>query len=45
MKMFLTRIGKGSKVVIADDPTQTDLPSNTESGLSNVEFLLVKLME
>ena len=39
MKMFLTRIGKGSKVVITGDPTQTDLPSNIESGLSNVEFL------
>ena len=43
MKMFLTRIGKGSKVVITGDPTQTDLPSNIESGLSNVEFLFSKI--
>ena len=43
MKMFLTRIGKGSKVVITGDPTQTDLPSNTESGLSNVELLFSKI--
>jgi len=43
MKMFLTRIGKGSKVVITGDPTQTDLPSNIESGLSNVEFLFNKI--
>lgn len=43
MKMFLTRIGKGSKVVITGDPTQTDLPSNTEGGLSNVEVLFNKI--
>ena len=43
MKMFLTRIGKGSKVVITGDPTQTDLPSNIESGLSNVESLFSKI--
>jgi phosphate starvation-inducible PhoH-like protein len=33
MKMFLTRIGFGSKVVVTGDITQTDLPKNTESGL------------
>lgn len=44
MKMFLTRIGFGSKVVITGDLTQKDLPKDTESGLdvalkvlSNVE--------
>lgn len=33
MKMFLTRIGFGSKVVITGDSTQIDLPSNQISGL------------
>ncbi len=33
MKMFLTRIGFGSKVVITGDATQKDLPPGTKSGL------------
>ncbi len=33
MKMFLTRIGFGSKVVITGDATQKDLPAGTQSGL------------
>lgn len=33
MKMFLTRIGFGSKVVITGDATQKDLPAGTVSGL------------
>ena len=33
MKMFLTRIGFGSKVVITGDETQKDLPSGQVSGL------------
>ncbi len=33
MKMFLTRIGFGSKVVITGDRTQKDLPTGTTSGL------------
>ena len=33
MQMFLTRMGNGSKVVIAGDVTQIDLPFNVESGL------------
>ena len=33
MKMFLTRIGFGSKAVITGDVTQRDLPPNTKSGL------------
>jgi phosphate starvation-inducible PhoH-like protein len=33
MKMFLTRIGYGSKAVIAGDITQVDLPKSTVSGL------------
>ncbi|MFP8871452.1 MAG: PhoH family protein, partial [Myxococcota bacterium] len=32
MKMFLTRMGHGSKIVIAGDTTQIDLPSHTRSG-------------
>ena len=33
MKMFLTRIGFGSKVVVTGDMTQRDLPADTQSGL------------
>lgn len=33
MKMFLTRLGFGSKMVITGDKSQIDLPKNTESGL------------
>ncbi len=34
MKMFLTRLGNGSKAVVTGDPTQTDLPYGKKSGLS-----------
>ncbi len=34
MKMFLTRLGNGSKVVVTGDLTQTDLPRGTKSGLA-----------
>ena len=34
MKMFLTRLGNGAKAVITGDPSQTDLPSGTKSGLA-----------
>lgn len=33
MKMFLTRMGHGSKIVVAGDTTQVDLPRGTNSGL------------
>ena len=33
MKMFLTRLGKESKMVITGDLTQIDLPKSTKSGL------------
>ncbi len=36
MKMFLTRIGFGSKAVITGDITQCDLPKNQKSGLRHV---------
>ncbi len=40
MKMFLTRIGFGSKVVITGDKTQKDLLSGTVSGLDSAERVL-----
>ncbi|MFZ8975016.1 MAG: PhoH family protein, partial [Pseudomonadales bacterium] len=36
MKMFLTRIGFGSTVVVTGDVTQVDLPPRTQSGLKHV---------
>jgi phosphate starvation-inducible PhoH-like protein len=33
MKMFLTRMGNGSKIVVSGDTTQIDLPTNSRSGL------------
>lgn len=35
MKMFLTRMGEGSKIVVTGDPTQSDLPGNMRSGLND----------
>lgn len=40
MKMFLTRIGFGSKAVITGDITQVDLPKNSNSGLVVVQKIL-----
>lgn len=40
MKMFLTRLGQGSRMVITGDRTQVDLPRGTPSGLQNAEELL-----
>lgn len=40
MKMFLTRLGLNSKVVITGDKTQIDLPSSDDSGLLEVERIL-----
>lgn len=34
MKMFLTRLGEGSRMVVTGDPTQIDLPSGMTSGLN-----------
>lgn len=45
MKMFLTRIGFGSKVVITGDITQVDLPKNTQSGLREVIEILNDIEE
>lgn len=35
MKMFLTRLGNGSKIVVTGDTTQTDLPPHVTSGLND----------
>ena len=40
MKMFLTRLGFGSKAVINGDVSQIDLPRGTESGLIDAERVL-----
>jgi phosphate starvation-inducible PhoH-like protein len=43
MKMFLTRIGFGSKAVITGDVTQVDLPTGKRSGLIEAERVLANL--
>jgi len=40
MKMFLTRLGEGSYMVINGDPSQVDLPDNVVSGLADATGLL-----
>jgi len=40
MKMFLTRLGFGSKMVVTGDVTQVDLPNNSQSGLKIVQDIL-----
>ncbi len=40
MKMFLTRLGINSKIVITGDKTQVDLPRREESGLMQIERIL-----
>ena len=43
MKMFLTRIGEGSKAVVTGDITQIDLPDKTTSGLIELQDILLGL--
>ncbi|WP_182354050.1 PhoH family protein [Flaviflexus huanghaiensis] len=43
MKMFLTRLGFGSKAVITGDVTQVDLPGSTQSGLRVVRRILTDI--
>lgn len=43
MKMFLTRIGFGSKAVVTGDVTQIDLPRGQKSGLKEAEMILSNL--
>ena len=40
MKMVLTRLGRGSRMVVTGDPSQTDLPNNTRSGLAHAIGIL-----
>jgi phosphate starvation-inducible PhoH-like protein len=43
MKMFLTRIGEGSRMIVTGDPSQTDLPPGQTSGLSEAISLLTEI--
>ena len=45
IKMFLTRIGENSKIVINGDPSQIDLPNKNLSGLNRAKKLLGNLKE
>ncbi len=45
IKMFLTRIGENSKIVINGDPSQIDLPNKSSSGLNHSKKLLGHLDE
>ena len=45
IKMFLTRIGENSKIVINGDPSQIDLPNKFLSGLKNSKEILRHLNE
>jgi phosphate starvation-inducible protein PhoH and related proteins len=40
MKMFLTRLGFGSKIVVTGDTSQIDLPRGVQSGLRAAERIL-----
>ena len=45
IKMFLTRIGENSKIVVNGDPSQIDLPHKNASGLERAKKLLAHLNE
>lgn len=45
MKMFLTRMGEGTKVFVVGDITQTDLPKKVQSGLMHAANLLSSITE
>ena len=45
MKMFLTRLGKNSKMVIAGDSTQVDLPRGEKSGLKEILKIMPRTEE
>ena len=45
MKMFLTRIGFGSKVIVTGDASQKDLAVGTQSGLDVAEKVLAKISD
>src|SRR5207245_7344111 len=43
MKMFLTRLGENSKMIITGDPSQVDLPRGVVSGLDEATRLLARV--
>jgi len=45
IKMFLTRIGENSKLVVNGDPTQIDLPNKNQSGLIRSQHILKNINE
>lgn len=45
MKMFLTRMGEGTRMVITGDPSQIDLPSGAQSGLKEAMSILRDISE
>lgn len=45
MKMFLTRLGQGSRAIITGDVTQCDLPRGTKSGLAEAARILASVPE
>jgi len=45
MKMFLTRLGKNSQMVVVGDTSQIDLVSRNESGLLDAEKKLSKITD
>lgn len=45
MKMFLTRMGEGTRMVITGDPSQIDLPPGTQSGLKEAMSILREVEE
>lgn len=45
MKMFLTRMGEGTRMVITGDPSQTDLPKHQRSGLKEAVDVMANIEE
>ena len=45
IKMFLTRIGQNSKLVVNGDPSQIDLPNKNQSGLVTAQNILKDIKE
>jgi phosphate starvation-inducible PhoH-like protein len=43
MKMFLTRLGENSRMIVTGDPSQVDLPVGQKSGLSEAVRLLSRI--
>jgi phosphate starvation-inducible PhoH-like protein len=43
MKMFLTRLGEASRMVVTGDPTQVDLPAGARSGLAEALATLAEV--